>query len=243
MQHGALRDLTSSSLVRSACLETLIPDVFHTPSDRVPLLLVNLGIYKSGEITTVERDQKNGTLNGEIRQFSQRTRRDQMQKTQEKSDIEKIAKMIKDIDFGMLTTVNEDGTLHSRPMSANRNVEFDGDVWFFTYGSSHKVIEAQKNPNVNVSFSDIKGQTYVSLSGTAELVRDQAKIKELWEPILKAWFPEGLDTPDLALLKVSAQKAEYWDSPGNFISKTIELVRALSGQPVEIGENKKIDLK
>ncbi len=166
-----------------------------------------------------------------------------MQSIHEKSDIEKIAKMIKDIDFGMLTTMDEDGTLHSRPMSANRNVEFNGDVWFFTFGNSHKVLEAQKNPNVNVSFSDIKNQTYVSLTGTAELVRDKAKIKELWEPILKAWFTDGLDTPDLALLKVSAHKAEYWDSPGNFLSKTIELVRALTGQPVEIGENKKVDLK
>lgn len=166
-----------------------------------------------------------------------------MQKTDEKSDIQKIARMIKDIDFGMLTTVDENGTLHSRPMSANRNVEFDGDIWFFTYGNSHKVIEAQKNRNVNVSFSDIKGQTYVSLSGTAELVRDKAKIEELWEPILKAWFPEGTETPDIALLKVSAERAEYWDSPGNFLSKTIELVRAMTGQPVEIGENKKVNLK
>ncbi len=166
-----------------------------------------------------------------------------MQKTDEKSDIQKIARMIKDIDFGMLTTVDENGTLHSRPMSANRNVEFDGDIWFFTYGNSHKVIEAQKNRNVNVSFSDIKGQTYVSLSGTAELVRDKAKIEELWEPILKAWFPEGIETPDIALLKVSAESAEYWDSPGNFLSKTIELVRAMTGQPVEIGENKKVNLK
>lgn len=166
-----------------------------------------------------------------------------MQKTEEKSDIQKIAKMIREIDFGMLTTIAEDGTLHSRPMSANRNVEFDGDIWFFTYGNSHKVIEAKKNRHVNVSFSDIKGQTYVSISGTAELVRDKSKIEELWQPILKAWFPQGKETPDIALLKVTAERAEYWDSPGNFLSKTIELVRALSGQPVEIGENKKVDIK
>lgn len=166
-----------------------------------------------------------------------------MQKTEEISDIQKISKMIKEIDFGMLTTIDESGVPHSRPMSANRNVEFDGDIWFFTYGNSHKVIEARKNRNVNVSFSDIKNQTYLSLSGTAELVRDKAKIEELWEPILKAWFPQGTDTPDIALLKVTAEKAEYWDSPGNFLSRTIELVRAMTGQPVQIGENKKVDLK
>lgn len=166
-----------------------------------------------------------------------------MQTTEDKSDMQKIAKMIKDIDFCMLTTIDEEGVLRSRPMSANRNVEFDGDIWFFTYGSSHKVIEAKKNHNVNVSFSDIKNQTYVSLSGTAELVRDKAKIKELWDPMLKAWFQDGVDTPDIALLKVNARQAEYWDSPGNFLSKTIEFVRAMTGQPVEIGENKKVDIK
>ena len=67
---------------------------------------------------------------------------------------EKLAKMIKDIDFGMLTTQDEDGTLRSRPMSVNRKVDFDGDLWFFTYGNSHKVIEAKKHPQVNVSFAD-----------------------------------------------------------------------------------------
>ena len=130
-----------------------------------------------------------------------------------KQIIEKLRKMIKDIDFGMLTTVDEDGSLRSRPMSANRKVEFDGDVWFFTYGNSHKVLEAQKNPQVNVSFSDIKDSKYVSLSGTAELVRDREKIKELWLPELKAWFPDGVDTDDIALLKINAEKAEYWDTP------------------------------
>ena len=121
-------------------------------------------------------------------------------------DVKKLAQMIKGIDFGMLTTVDDDGTLRSRPMSANGNVEFDGDVWFFTYGNSHKVLEAQQHPQVNVAFSDPKNQNYVSLSGTAELVRDKAKIEELWEPSLKAWFPEGVDTPDIALLKVTAHQ-------------------------------------
>ncbi|HEY9679621.1 MAG TPA: pyridoxamine 5'-phosphate oxidase family protein [Drouetiella sp.] len=164
-----------------------------------------------------------------------------MTDTQEqKDDMAKIAKLIKDIDFGMLTTTDDDGTLRSRPMSANGKVEFDGDIWFFTYGDSHKVLEAQKHPQVNVSFSDIKNHKYVSVSGTAKLVRDKAKIEELWEPILKAWFPEGVDTPDIALLQISATKAEYWDSPSSFIAKTIELLRAATGQPLDIGENKKV---
>ncbi len=163
--------------------------------------------------------------------------------TESGEDIQKLARMIKDIDFGMLTTVDDDGTLRSRPMSTNGNVEADGDVWFFTYGGSHKVLEAQQNPQVNVAFSDPKHQNYVSLSGTASLVRDKAKIKELWQPSLKAWFPDGVDTPDIALLKVTAHKGEYWDSPASPIAHAIGLVKNLvTGGGSNVGEDKKVDL-
>jgi general stress protein 26 len=157
-------------------------------------------------------------------------------------DIQKVAQMIKKMDFGMLTTIAEDGTLHSRPMSTNGKVEFNGDLWFFTYGHSHKVMEAQKHPQVNVSFSDIKNNNYVSLSGTAELVKEKSKIEELWEPELKAWFPDGVDTEDIALLKINAHKAEYWDTPSSLVAHTIGFVKSLAGAEPNVGENKKINL-
>ncbi len=78
--------------------------------------------------------------------------------TSTRGNVHKLGDLIKDIDFGMLTTMDDDGSLRSRPMSVNAKVEFDGDVWFFTYGNSHKVIEAKKHPQVNVSFVDIKKQ-------------------------------------------------------------------------------------
>ena len=160
-----------------------------------------------------------------------------------KESIAKLASLMKDIDFGMLTTRDDDGTLRSRPMSTNKNVEFDGDVYFFTYGESHKVLEAQHSPQVNVSFSDPKAQTYVSLSGTALLIRDKARIEELWQPQLKAWFPQGTETPDIALLKVSASKAEYWDAPSSPIAHAIGLVKSLvTGKPANVGEDVKVDL-
>jgi general stress protein 26 len=158
-------------------------------------------------------------------------------------DIKKIAELIKEIDFGMLTTECDDGTLRSRPMSANGHVEANGDVYFFTYGASHKVSEAKTHPQVNVAFSDVKNNKYLSLSGTAQLVRDKEKIKELWKPQLKAWFPQGVDTPDIALLKVSATKAEYWDMPTSLVAHTIAFVSSLTGNKPEIGENKKVELK
>jgi general stress protein 26 len=143
----------------------------------------------------------------------------------------------------MLTTVDASGRLNSRPMSSSKKVEFDGDVWFFTYGDTPKVHEIETKPYVNVAFTDPKSQTYVSLSGRAELVRDKAKIAELWEPELKAWFPKGLDEPDIALLKINADQAEYWDSPSSPIAHAVSLVKALAmGQPAHPGENEKVSL-
>jgi len=152
----------------------------------------------------------------------------------------KVFKMIKAMDVGMFTTTQDDGSLRSRPMSVNRHVESDGDLWFFTYGNSHKVLEVNEKPQVNVSFADIKGNSYVSVSGTAELVRDKAKIDELWLPELKAWFPEGKETPDIALLKVNAHMAEFWDGPSSMVAQMLMLVNAVSGNSIPIGENQKV---
>ncbi|WP_414584355.1 pyridoxamine 5'-phosphate oxidase family protein [Scytonema sp. PCC 10023] len=158
--------------------------------------------------------------------------------------IKKLRELIKDIDIGMLTTVDENGSLHSRPMSTNSEVEFDGDLWFFTYASSHKVAEVEQHQQINVSFSDPHKQNYVSVSGKAQLVRDRTKLQELWKPQLKAWFPKELDEPDIALLKVSVEKAEYWDAPSGFVAHTIGLVKAITtGEKPNVGENEKVTLK
>ena len=163
----------------------------------------------------------------------------------EKDDkLARLREIVKAVDICMLTTVDERGDLHSRPMSNNRDVEFDGDLWFFTYGSSHKVDEVGRAPKVNASFADIDGQQYASVSGRAEVVRDRAKIEELWKPHLKAWFPEGVDTPDIALLKVSVRRAEYWDGSQSLVAHAVGLVSSLvKGEPAQLGENEKIELK
>ncbi|HEX7317252.1 MAG TPA: pyridoxamine 5'-phosphate oxidase family protein [Pyrinomonadaceae bacterium] len=156
----------------------------------------------------------------------------------------KLRELVKAVDICMLTTVDERGELHSRPMSNNRDVEFDGDLWFFTYGSSHKVDEVNRVSKVNASFADVDNQLYASLSGHAEVVRDRAKIEELWKPELKAWFPEGVDTPDIALLKVKVERAEYWDGSQSWVAHAIGLVSSLlTGEPAQLGENEKIELK
>jgi general stress protein 26 len=156
--------------------------------------------------------------------------------------VKKLGEMIKDIDFAMMTTVEEDGTLRSRPMSTQQ-VEFDGDLWFFTRESAPKVEEVENDRRVNLSYADPKDQRYVSVSGAAQVVRDRQKIEELWSPALKAWFPKGLEDPDIALLRVRVEQAEYWDSPSSTMMHILGFIKALAtGQSYEPGENEKLDL-
>ncbi len=160
------------------------------------------------------------------------------------ADFQKLREMIKDIDFCMLTTVDENNNLHSRPMSLNGEVDQEGNLWFFTSATSHKVFEINRTPKCNASFAQPDDHRYVSISGTAELVRDRQKIEELWKPELKAWFPKGTEDPDLALLRVVIEKAEYWDSPGGAVAQAVSFVSALiKGESADWGENKRIDLK
>jgi general stress protein 26 len=162
--------------------------------------------------------------------------------TTREENLQKIRDMVKDIDFCMLTTVDEKGDLHSRPMSANGDIDPNGDIWFFTAASSHKVSEIEKAPKVNVSFADPENQQYVSITGKAQLVRDRSKIEELWKPEFKMWFPEGKDDPEVALLRISLEKAEYWDSPSSTIGYTLSFVSSLvTGKEADYGENKKLD--
>lgn len=160
------------------------------------------------------------------------------------NDLQKLRELVKDIDFCMLTTFDESGDLHSRPMSSNGDIDQNGDIWFFTNASSHKVSEIAKLPKVNVSFADPDNQRYISVSGTAQLVRDRAMIDELWRPEFKMWFPEGKDDPEIALLRVNLEKAEYWDSPSSTIGYALSFVSSLvTGKEPDLGENKKVDFK
>ena len=155
--------------------------------------------------------------------------------------IAKLREMLEDIDFCMMTTIDS-GHLRARPMSTQA-AEFDSEVWFFTRDDSHKVEEIEKDNRVCLGYSKPDDQTYVSVSGRAEMTKDRAKMEELWSPILKAWFPEGLDDPNICLMKVAVEHAEYWESPSGKLVQLFGFVKALAtGQEADYGENKKIDL-
>jgi general stress protein 26 len=164
----------------------------------------------------------------------------------EKTEQEKretVKELVKNARISMLTTMTADGKHVSRPM-ALQDVEFDGDLWFFAYSDSDVIAQIGSNPQVNVSFSDQKQNNWISISGAAERVDDRAKAEELWSAPLKAWFPDGLDTPNLTLIKVHADTAEYWESAHS--SRVITLIgyakAAVTGKTPDAGENETVRL-
>jgi general stress protein 26 len=160
---------------------------------------------------------------------------------QERRD--KVKQMIADARICMLTTMTADGKHVSRPM-ALQDVEFDGDLWFFAYSDSDLVEQIALHPQVNVSFSDQKQNNWISLAGEAVRTDNPAKAEELWSAPLKAWFPDGLETPNLTLVKVNADTAEYWEAAHS--SKVVTLLgyakAAVTGKTPDAGENETVRL-
>lgn len=153
---------------------------------------------------------------------------------------EQLRTLIGTAKIGIITTVNEDGALVSRPMAVKQR-DFDGDLWFFTEDPSHKTAEVRAHPQVNVALDSGKG--WVSLAGDAEVVKDEAKIDELWDTGAEAWFTEGRDDPKVALLKVTAHTAEYWatDEPKVLVLFKYAKAAVTGGRP-DVGEARTVDL-
>ncbi len=157
--------------------------------------------------------------------------------------IDKLKEKIEDIEICMFSTVEPDGKIVSRPMST-RKMDPDGTLWFFTNELSDKAEEVDLYANVNLAYSNVSNQSYLSVSGSAEIVRDQMVIEKLWSPILKAWFPKGLDDPNLALIKVIPHTAEYWNATSSKMEQIINVAKAImQGKQYESGEHGQIKLR
>lgn len=127
-----------------------------------------------------------------------------------------IAEKMRDIDFTMFSTRTDSGAIASRPMSNNRDVDYDGDSWFFTTEDSRMVSDIAADPTVGLTFQGKAGMLglrpfFVALEGRADLIRDRAQFEQHWTKDLERWWPEGAATPGLVLMKVHAERAHYWD--------------------------------
>ncbi len=165
-----------------------------------------------------------------------------LQKKSDVDPIEKLSVLVKGIKFAMMTTVDPDGSLTSRPMACQQT-DFDGDMWFFAQKSSGKILSLKKDQHVNLGYASPADNRYVSVSGRAELVEDVHKAKELWSPFYRAWFPKGVDDPNLILIRVRVETAEYWDSPSSMVAQLVGFAKAvLTDQPYEGGEHERLNL-
>jgi len=138
----------------------------------------------------------------------------------------RVTELVEDIDFTMLTTIDDSGNLVSRPMST-RQMDDAGDIWFFTAEDTEKVDEARAHHQVGLSYCDAGGMRYVSVAGTASIVHDRAKMEELYSPSLDIWFEDGIDTPGIALLKVSPTVTEFWEPAKGRIAMAAGALKAL----------------
>jgi general stress protein 26 len=152
-------------------------------------------------------------------------------------NLQLIKKLISGQRVAMLTLCGKSGQLESKPMTV---LEFDsqGAFWFYCEHDSYDAVTRECYKRANLAFSDESHATYLSLSGGGEIVNDRARIHALWTGMAKPWFPDGPDSPRLALLKFSPEQGEYWDGPGSSLVRMLALaVSAAAGKPVGMGEH------
>ena len=154
----------------------------------------------------------------------------------------KIGALIKDVRICMMSTVAADGSIDARPM-ATQETEFDGTVWFLTHHESGKVAEVEHDAHVSLLYADPAHHNYVTAKGKAQVSRDKAKIHELWNPIFKAWFPNGEDDPSIAVLQVKVEEAQYWEASSSKLVFGIKyLAAAVTGGATPVGETGRVQL-
>ena len=161
--------------------------------------------------------------------------------TQE-NQLKKVINIIDEIKIAMFVTYDGANNLRSRPMQTAQ-VEDDGTIWFFTDEYSGQVEELKKDNPVNLSYAHPREQRYLSVTGFAYLEKNEAKMKDLWNPALKSWFPKGLNDETISLIKVVPVAAEYWDVADNKLKKLFYASKAaFTGEEFVKGVHEKLDV-
>lgn len=154
---------------------------------------------------------------------------------------DKVFDLIKDIHVAQMVTIDAGGKLRGRPMVGQQE-KFEGELWFFTSAQSGKIDEIEHHPEVLLSYSDPRSQTYVNVVGEAAVVRTPEKIRELWSEPVRVWFPKGAGDPDIALVRVDVKEAEYWDAPSSAFVHAYGYVKAVTtGKRPNPGETGHVD--
>lgn len=157
-------------------------------------------------------------------------------------NVDRVWDIIEEVSICMVTTVAAQA-LRSRPMHALADREADC-IWFITDTRGAKDEEIAANPQVCLGFADVADNTYLSVTGHAEMMRNTALADELWSGEAQAWWPKGPTDPTVRVLRVVPEQAEYWDRRGNSVTVALNLAAArLTGQRPDLGESKKVQLR
>jgi general stress protein 26 len=158
-------------------------------------------------------------------------------------NIEKLIEMVKDVRVCMLITNEKySENLSGRPMSISK-IDDDGSMWFFTKVSSYKIDEIEESKKVSIAITNESNNNYLMIHGTATIENDKNKMATLWSSIMRAWFPLGLDDPDMILIKVKPNEVNYWDSSSSKMVVLFNMLKAIvTGNEYEEGEHGKINL-
>lgn len=140
--------------------------------------------------------------------------------------IRQLRRLLKGMPVGMLTTQTPDGASHTRPMVVHE-IDEGGWLWFLTDRHSRKACELIHNPQATIAFQSKKGDRYVSVHGTAVIVRDDVQLRRLWNPTLRSWFPRGRRDPEIVLVAVRVASAEYWLVPRTRLARVARMVQAM----------------
>jgi general stress protein 26 len=140
--------------------------------------------------------------------------------------IRQLRRLLENMPIGMLTTQTLSGEPHTRPMLVH-DIDDEGWLWFVTDRDSRKACELSENPHASIAFQSAKGDRYVSVQGTAVVVRDNLKMKRLWNPSLGAWFPRGTQDAQIVLVAMRVARAEYWLVPRTRLVHLRAMVKAM----------------
>lgn len=164
----------------------------------------------------------------------------------EPNDLAHLWELIKDTRFGMYTHRHHDGLLHSHPLTTqNRSIEEDAKLYFFIPRDGEIAQKLAGDDSVNVAYANTGDDSYVSVAGHAALVEDTQLKHALYNAATKAWFPNGPDDPNLGLLAVRVEHAEYWDVKESKVTQLLKMAKAaVTGDaPPKLGEHKELDVR
>ncbi|WP_159992896.1 pyridoxamine 5'-phosphate oxidase family protein [Roseomonas sp. 18066] len=153
----------------------------------------------------------------------------------------KVREMIAEIGTAIFTTIDEEGRMHGRPMRTQKPDKDGRTLWFFTRADSPKIGELAQDDRVLLGYADTSNQDYVSIYGSARVVKDVEQKKALWTEGLRTWLPEGPESAEVALIAVTMEGAEYWDGVSSGLRFAYGYAQAVvTGKPDNSGENAKV---